>query len=106
MSGREYGHPAVWLAPAVLLVLAVFPLPYGYYTFLRICICGASAYLAFREWDNESSVGLWVVVFAVAPCCTTRWCPSISPKESGLSSTWVRRRCWWRISGGLDDKGQ
>ena len=48
-------------APAVLLVLAVFPLPYGYYTFLRICIFGASAYFAFREWDNESSVGLWVV---------------------------------------------
>ena len=65
MSGREYGHPAVWLAPAVLLVLAVFPLPYGYYTLLRICICGASAYLAFQAWERESSVGLWVVVFAV-----------------------------------------
>ena len=46
--------PVVWLVPAILLVLAVLPWPYGYYTFLRICICVASAYLAFQEWDRAS----------------------------------------------------
>ena len=26
----------LWIAPAVILIVAVFPLPYGYYTFTRI----------------------------------------------------------------------
>ncbi len=29
----------VWIIPAVLLVIAVWRLPYGYYTFVRIVVC-------------------------------------------------------------------
>ena len=32
-----------WIAPALLLLIAVWRLPYGYYTFTRIVTCGASA---------------------------------------------------------------
>ena len=38
---------AIWLVPAVMLIVALAPLPYGYYTLLRLVVCGAAAYLAF-----------------------------------------------------------
>ena len=39
-----------WIVPfalAVLLLISVFDLPYGFYTVLRVCVCFASLYLAF-----------------------------------------------------------
>jgi hypothetical protein len=33
---------ALWIVPVIVLVLAVFPLPYGYYTFTRIVTCLAA----------------------------------------------------------------
>jgi hypothetical protein len=29
----------LWIVPAVILIVAVFPLPFGYYTFRRIITC-------------------------------------------------------------------
>lgn len=49
----------VWLVPAALLVLALAPLPYGFYTMLRLVVCAASAYLAWRELE-EFDLSLWV----------------------------------------------
>ena len=54
-------HPAVWLVPAGLLFLALLPLPYGYYTLLRIVVCGAAAYLAFHEYGVRESVTAWAI---------------------------------------------
>jgi hypothetical protein len=53
--------PAIWLAPAALLVIAVIPLPYGYYTFLRITVCGVSAFLAYREVVAASGISIWAI---------------------------------------------
>ena len=49
------------LVAAGALVLAVGPLPYGYYTLLRLFVCGVSAYTAYaaHEWDLR----VWVWVF-------------------------------------------
>lgn len=54
----------IWLAPSVLLVLALAPMPYDYYTLLRFVVCGASGYLAWRHFE---AVGLqiWTIVFIV-----------------------------------------
>lgn len=49
----------VWLLPAALLVLALAPLPYGFYTMLRLVVCAASAYLAWRELE-KFDLSLWV----------------------------------------------
>ena len=35
--------PLVWIVLAILLIAAILRLPYGYYTFTRIVICGGAA---------------------------------------------------------------
>jgi len=43
----------VWIVPAILLVLAVARLTYGYCTFARIVVCGAAALIAISRVQNE-----------------------------------------------------
>jgi uncharacterized membrane protein YccC len=52
----------IWLAPIALLLLSFLPLPYGYYTFLRITVTGCAGYLAWFEYSNNNSVSLLVAV--------------------------------------------
>ena len=58
-------HAAVWLVPVTLLVLALFPWPYGYYEFLRICICGASAFLAYTQWKGARRLDAWSIMLGM-----------------------------------------
>ena len=48
--------------PASLLFVAIFGLPYDYYTFLRLAITGLSLYAAF-ELLEKGSVNFWVMLF-------------------------------------------
>ena len=51
----------VWALPGAALLLATLPLPYGYYTLLRLLITGISAFLAHREFTlNGGLQSLWV----------------------------------------------
>lgn len=65
MSEENQAHPVLWLAPAALLVVAILPWPYGYYTFLRICVCGASAFLAYRQWSRRGRLDGWAGGLAI-----------------------------------------
>jgi hypothetical protein len=51
---------AVWLVPAVALLIALAPLPYGYYTLMRIVVCGAAGFLAYSEYSETGSASFWV----------------------------------------------
>lgn len=53
-------HPALWLVPAALLVLALGPWPYSYFQLLRLVVCGACAFLAYREFKRAGVVP-WTV---------------------------------------------
>ena len=55
-------HPAIWFIPAGMLGLALLPLPYGYFVFLRIVVCGGTAFLA---WQHNTRIGLGVWVFTL-----------------------------------------
>lgn len=48
------------LIAIVLLLLALFPMPYGYYTFVRICICLLSGYLAYKSWQEKINLWMWI----------------------------------------------
>ena len=50
-----------WLLPIALVLAALAPLPYGYYVFLRIVLCGACALLAFSDYRRKQSNNLWLV---------------------------------------------
>jgi len=54
----------VWLCPAVALLIALAPLPYGYYTLLRIIVCGAAALIAYQHYEKEREVSFWVALMA------------------------------------------
>jgi hypothetical protein len=56
---------AVWLAPMVLALIALAPLPYGYYVFLRIALCVAAAYLAWAEYEEVGAINAWFVGLVV-----------------------------------------
>lgn len=63
---RNEIHTAVWLIPTVMLLLAaLFRLPYGYYTLLRLIVCGAAAYLAYREFDVAQRSSGWFFILGV-----------------------------------------
>ena len=57
-------HASVWVAPAVLLVAALFPWPYGYYGLLRLAVFVVSAWIAYEQWRFDDAVSGWVVAFA------------------------------------------
>ncbi len=45
-----------------MLLAALLPWPYGYYNFLRFCVCGAAAFLAYQQWTHDDAASKWVVV--------------------------------------------
>jgi len=53
---------ALWIAAAIVLVVAVFPLPYGYYIFTRIATCLACGILASTCFAGRPSTPTWGVV--------------------------------------------
>jgi hypothetical protein len=55
---------ALWLAPAVMLVLALGPWPYGYYLLLKLVVCGAAGFWAWSILQGRSGArGLgWTLV--------------------------------------------
>lgn len=52
-----------FVVPVVFLLIALLPLPYGYYQFMRIVVCIAAAYIAFRAFSfNQRG---WGVAFGM-----------------------------------------
>jgi hypothetical protein len=57
----------VWLVPALMLLIAVWPLPYGYYTFTRILTCGVAVLIAVAGVPERPVVRVWSVpLFVIA----------------------------------------
>ena len=54
----------IGLVPTVMLVVAVFDLPYGYYTFLRLVVTVAALLIAWFEWANARRA-LWLVLMGL-----------------------------------------
>jgi len=46
----------VWPITAALLIIATFDLPYGYYTILRIVVCGFAVVVFFHTWEQRHSL--------------------------------------------------
>lgn len=44
-----------------MLVVAVLPLPYGYFMFLRLVITAAAAYVAYENFNKD--IPVWGIIF-------------------------------------------
>jgi hypothetical protein len=53
--------PAIWIVPAAMALIALAPLPYGYYVLLRIAVCGAAAFLAWTHYNVTRKIGAWII---------------------------------------------
>jgi hypothetical protein len=56
-------HKAWYFVPAILLVCALLPFPYGYYQLLRFIICGTASLIAVSAY--RQSLQQWVIVFGL-----------------------------------------
>ncbi len=55
----------LWLIPIVLLFIATEKMPYGYYTFTRIAVCGFAAVFAYLEWEGGSISRIWASILGL-----------------------------------------
>ena len=56
-------HASVWVAPALLLIAALLPWPYGYYGLLRLVVFVVCGWMAYEQWRFDDAVSGWVVAF-------------------------------------------
>lgn len=55
----------IWAIPAGMLFLAVLPLPYGYYQFLRLVVCGFAGFLAWQEVESSTQITPIAIMFGL-----------------------------------------
>ncbi len=73
------------LVPAGALLLAVLPLPYGFYILLRWIVLGFSLYLAYRYSGNAAKMTGWALTYLLI---AVLWNP-IMPVELGKESWFI-----------------
>jgi hypothetical protein len=77
----------LWLLPMAILFIATQRMPYGYYTFTRVVICGVAALLAFVSWQEENSTSkMWSAAFAL-----------VAVLFNPIFPVYLRRATWYYI---------
>lgn len=64
----------LWIVPSIMALIALAPLPYDYYTLLRILICGSAAFIAWRE-SQFATKRVWFWVFVVTAVAFNPFAP-------------------------------
>ena len=52
-----------WIAPIIVMAIGLAPMPYGYYTLLKLVVCGCSIYYAYHLYEKEDKTFVWVFGF-------------------------------------------
>ena len=68
-----------FLIPAGLLLLALLPLPYGYYQFLRIVAAVASGFIAYQSFSDGKQT--WAITFGAISILFNPIIPIHLPRE-------------------------
>ena len=79
---------ALWIVPVMVLVLAVFPLPYGYYTLTRIITCLACIALAYTAYGPRPGATIWTTFFVL-----------IAIVFNPLIPIYLKKQTWMYIDG-------
>jgi hypothetical protein len=53
----------IWYIAAGMLFLGAVSMPSGYYDLLRFVICGAGAFAAFQNYEDDNQS--WAIVFGI-----------------------------------------
>ena len=52
-----------WMLPIYVMLIGLAPMPYGYYTILKIVVCGCSIFYAYHLSEKEDKTFAWVFGF-------------------------------------------
>ena len=52
-----------WVAPIIVMAIGLAPMPYGYYTLLKLVVCGCSIYYAYHLYEKKDQTFVWVFGF-------------------------------------------
>ncbi len=52
-----------WIAPIVVMTIGIFPLPYGYFTLLRLVVCGCALFYTLNFFQQKNIIFLWIFGF-------------------------------------------
>ena len=63
-SGIHISTKAIYIAPIVLSLLAIFPFEYEFYTFLRIVVCFSSCFATYQLFKGKDKV--WILFALIA----------------------------------------
>lgn len=77
---RDRPAQTVGIAAGILLLLAIAPLPYGYYTFMRWCITAAAIVLSIMASKIDQRG--WLYVFVPVAILFNPIAPVHMPRES------------------------
>ncbi len=55
----------IWYFPALLLIIAIFPLPLGYYQVLRLIIVSLSLWLAYRNYNKNTTISIIYITLSI-----------------------------------------
>ena len=73
----------VWVIPALLLLVAICRLPYGYYTLTRVVTCGVAVLIAVAGMQERAVVKIWSILLLAIAVLFNPFIP-IHLKSSGL----------------------
>jgi hypothetical protein len=100
MRNRPHTFPA--LIAAIMLLVAIAPLPYGYYQFMRWLVCGVAIYIAVCAYRWGKAWAIWIfsavaVLFnPIFPIHLSRevWLPldSVGALLFGFSPLFLKKR--------------
>jgi len=62
---KSHTSSLLYLLPAILLIVALLPLPYGYYQILRLVVTITAGYIAFFEYSKHNELNRVVVAFGI-----------------------------------------
>lgn len=63
---KQFPVPAaVWFVPAIMLLVALGDMPYGFYSLLRWVACAAFLCLAYQEHQLRGETSAWLIMFAI-----------------------------------------
>lgn len=54
-------HSALWGVPALMVIVALAPLPYGYYVLLRLIVAVSAGLIAYHQFQMDEKLSLWVI---------------------------------------------
>lgn len=63
----NFKHPLIWFIPIIALIVSFSPVPFGFYTLIRLIVTVAAVYLAYLDYKiNEKNTAFLVIFVLIA----------------------------------------